>query len=766
MDESKYRQLAKAAIAFVVLGTLFFSYQVTQIGFDYDFEKFFPQDDPETDYFLAHREKFSSENDFVLFSLVNEEGIFDLDFLKEARRLQDSLEALPYVVSVQSLLNLEEPIIDPVFGSVFQRPFLRYDKPEHYTKDSARIFSSPELINSFVTEDGQAMALLLNHQPLLSKAGCDTLAWRVENTVTHFEFDQLYKSGRSIGQGYFVKRMQMELIIFVSASLILIITFLFIAFRSIWGVVVPLIVVFCSVIWLVGVMHVTGKEVDLLLTILPTILFVVGMSDVVHILSKYFDELRKGRPKMEAIKVSVKEVGIATFLTSLTTSIGFLTLMSSSIMPIRDFGIYSSVGVLLAYILAFTLLPAVMVLSKPPSLRREKKAEDFWTPKLHTLYMWVISHRRAIGWGSIVLVGICAIGISRIEVNNYLLEELAEDNPMKVEFNYFEKEYSGMRPFEMAFEVTDTSKTIFDPEILRGLDALDEYLRTEYGAGFLVSPLNFVKNLNKATHSGNADYYRLPEKDGQVNKLTNTLKRAKNMKEFQQFVTPDLRESRVAGKMGDWGKIEIEKRNEALAEYWETSLGHLPIQYHITGTATLIDLNNQYLSTTMMWGLFIAFLIVAIIVGLMYRDLKMVIIALIPNMLPLMMIAAVMGFFDIDLKVSTSIIFTIAFGIAVDDTIHFVSRMRLELAKGRSRQYALKRAFIGTGKAIIITSLILVAGFLTLIISTFNGTFYTGALLSLTLFFAVAIDLLLIPVLFWAFFGREEKTSGEAAILG
>ena len=123
-----------------------------------------------------------------------------------------------------------------------------------------------------------------------------------------------------------------------------------------------------------------------------------------------------------------------------------------------------------------------------------------------------------------------------------------------------------------------------------------------------------------------------------------------------------------------------------------------------------------------------------------------------------MMIAGLMGYTGIDLKVSTSIIFTIAFGIAVDDTIHFVSRLRLELAKGRSRQYAIKRSFIGTGKAIIITSLILIAGFLTLILSTFKGTFYTGALLSLTLLFAVLVDLLLLPVLFWAFYGKEEPS--------
>ena len=426
---------------------------------------------------------------------------------------------------------------------------------------------------------------------------------------------------------------------------------------------------------------------------------------------------------MEAIKVSVKEVGLATFLTSLTTAIGFLTLMSSSIIPIREFGVYSAVGVVLAYLLAFSLLPAAMVLSKRPKLREERAGQDFWTKHLHRLYGWIIRQRKQIGLGAVLLAILCAWGISRIEVNNFLLEDLKKDNPMRMEFDYFEKAYAGVRPFEMAFEVKDSSRSVLDTDVLRQLDKLDTYLREDYGAGFIVSPLSFIKSLNKASHNGKAEYYRLPESDKELSKLASNVQRAKQMEGVRSFLSADLIGCRVAGKMGDWGKLEIDKRNEALARFWEQEIDTELLSYHLTGTAKLIDLNNDHLSKTMIWGLIIAFLIVALIVGLLYRSWKMVIIALIPNMLPLMMIGAVMGFSGIDLKVSTSIIFTIAFGIAVDDTIHFVSRLRLELAKGRSRQYALKRSFIGTGKAIIITSLILVGGFLTLVLSTFKGTF-------------------------------------------
>jgi uncharacterized protein len=759
MDQDRtYRKTSRWVLFFLTLITAFMAFQVSKIGFDYDFERFFPEGDPETEFFFQHRQKYSTENDFVLFSLENDKGIFDEVFLKEARRFQDSLETLPHVKSVQSLLDLSDPIKEPLFGAFFERPYLRWEEPEFYAIDSARIFNSPDLVNTFITADGRALAMILDHAPYLSKVKCDELANSVNRVVPHFHFDALYKSGRSIGQGYFVARMQKELLLFVSASVLLIVLFLLIAFRSAWGVVVPLIVVFMSIIWLLGVMRITGKEIDLLLTILPTILFVVGMSDVVHILSKYFDELRKGKEKMAAIKVSVKEVGLATFLTSITTAVGFLTLMSSSIIPIREFGIYSAVGVLIAYILAFTLLPATMTLTPAPKLRIGASGKDFWSDRLHLFYLWIIKNRRGIGWASVLLGVVCIIGISLIQVNNFLLEDLRKDNPFRIEFDYFEKEYAGVRPFELSVDLKDSSSSIFEPEVLRKLDKLDGFLHEEYGAGFIISPLNFVKSLNKASHNGNPEYYVLPESNREIRKLTKDLERGKRMSALSSFMTPELNECRFAGKIGDWGKQEIEKKNLALAAFWDQEMGHETMSFHLTGTATLIDLNNEYLSTTMIYGLLIAFLIVALIVGVMYKDWKMIIIALIPNLLPLMMIAALMGYTGINLKVSTSIIFTIAFGIAVDDTIHFVGRLRLELSKGRSRQYALKRSFIGTGKAIIITSLILIAGFLTLIMSTFKGTFYTGALLSLTLLFAVIVDLLLLPVLFWAFYGKEEKS--------
>lgn len=212
---------------------------------------------------------------------------------------------------------------------------------------------------------------------------------------------------------------------------------------------------------------------------------------------------------------------------------------------------------------------------------------------------------------------------------------------------------------------------------------------------------------------------------------------------FKNIITSDGLRARITGRMKDVGSLKTEILNQKFNATIQSDL----IDYRLTGSPGLIDKNNSLLSVNMLEGLLIAFVAIALLMGLLYKSFRMVLVAIIPNILPLLIIGACIGFSGIGLKISTSIVFTIAFGIAVDDTIHFMSKLKIELGKGKSLLYAMKRTFISTGKAIIITSFILVAGFGVLMISMFNGTFYIGILISITLFIAVLSDLLLIPVL-------------------
>ncbi len=754
--EQKWARVSRWILGIVAGWTILSGLLALQLGFDYNFENFFPQDDPETEFFKTYRHLFESDNDYIIIGLENRGGVFDPDFLNRADALVDELQALPNVDTVISPTRFETALRDPFIGTVFRKPLLRRDDREALLRDSAKIWERNELIGTFFSADGQSIALQVNHKQYLSKQACDTISIDIERVLSQAPFDATHAVGRSIGQRYYVQTMQRELIVFTSLGILLIITFLWIAFRSAWGIWVPISVVLLSVVWVLGIMKLTGKPIDIMLIILPTIIFVVGMSDVVHILTRYFEELRKGLSKVGAVKVAFKEVGLATLLTSLTTAVGFLTLMTSSIQPIANFGSTTAIGVFVAFVLAFTMLPAVLILSPRPDVDAKPSSQMFWNRQLHRSLRWTFRNKRLILILSGLIIVVSVIGLSRIEVNNFLLEDLKDSDPLKKEFVYFEEHFAGGRPFELAIVMHDGAQ-IFDRQVLSDLDQLEEYLTASYGVGSIISPARILKTANREMQGGADVYFTIPDEQADIDKLVRTVKRFDKDSVLQLFVNEPRAIARMQGKVGDLGAREFAKRNTALNAYMDEELADRQFDIRITGTANLVDLNNESLAVDMTFGLGIAFIVVALIIGLLFKSIRMVIICLIPNILPLLMIAGYMGFTGIDLKVSTSIIFTIAFGIAVDDTIHFMSKLRLELAKGKSMLYALKRTHLSTGKAIIVTSIILCGGFFTLILSGFLGTFYIGLLVSMTLLFAVMADLFLLPVLIMLFFKRNNK---------
>lgn len=732
-----YRKLSVAAIIVIVAVSLFAVYTLQFLKFDYDFEHFLPQNDPDTEFFLEYREAFESDNDFVLVAFRNDGSVFDQEFLKKVDAVSQQIMELPRIDTVITPTRLIE------YRKNFEIPYLRYEDAELLPKDSARIYASPELVGNYFSHDGRSLLMLVKTEQFLSKEGCDEVAANLTAIMDGSGLHEFHMAGRAVGEVYYIELMEHELGVFILTSLALVVIFLIIAFRSFWAVWIPILVVALSIVWILATMTLTGKPLNFVQTMLPSIIFVVGMSDVVHIVSKYIEELRSGKTKYEAVRIAFREIGIATFFTSLTTAVGFFTLMFSTVAPVQDFGLFTGIGVFLAYILAYTLLPAVMILLPPPKAVMKYK-RSVWNKWLAKMFLATIRHKGKILIGFLLLLVISVIGVTKVEVNNFLLEGLRNDNPLRQEFNYFEQNFAGVRPFEMAVKVKDTSRSVYDKEVLEQVASLQEYVETEYGAGSIMSLVTVVKVANRSLHGGDTTHFRIPDKESDLRQIT---KRLKNQEYLRLFVEPDRKIFRLGGRMYDIGWQAIEKRNEGLYAFFAEQIDTNLITYELTGTAVLIDKNNDYLSKSMIQSLSIAFIVVAFVVGLLFASVRMVLLALIPNILPLVVIGGVMGFAGMELKVINVLIFTIAFGIAVDDTIHFVSRLRLELKRGKSVVYAIKRTMLSTGKAIVVTSIILSAGFLTLLYSDFLGTFQTGLLIGITLLLAVLSDLLLLPVL-------------------
>ena len=741
-----WRRNAWAMLAILAATSGWMAWQALGLEFNYDFEQFFPADHPETTFYREFRETFGSDNDFLIVGFEGDS--LTADFLAEVDAEVDALRALPGVETVQSPTRLKLPVRDPLSGMAFQRPLLSWDNDSTLAKDVTRLRQRDDVMGTFVSPSGRAVALTLEHTDGLSKAGCDSLAaavaaWENDVHASKSSILDVHVSGRAVAQAYYVGVMEREVAWFVSVGIVLLVAFLWFAFRTVWGVMVPLTVVLMSGLWTLGIMVATGKAVDVMTVVLPTILFVVGISDVVHVLTRYYDERRADATHQTAMQRAFREVGLATFLTSLTTALGFLTLLTSSIGPVHDFGVYAAVGVGVAYVLAFTLLPSVMVLAPPPVISKSGTGV-FWNGALHKALRWTLRHKVILAVAWVGIAGASVVLGSALKVDNKLIEDLRDDDPFRKQFVFFEREFAGVRPFELSVTLPDAADS---PASLLALDALEQYLKTDYGVGALVGPATAVRMAHRGYMGDREAYYAIPEDNRVLGKVLRLMKRSG---QWNLLVAEDGQRVRVFGKVEDNGSQAIQVKNDKLDAWCKENMP-AGSACKVTGTAHLVDVNNASLASDMVGGLGLALVAVAIIAGLLFRSGAMVVLCLITNLLPLAMIAAVMVLMDVDLKVTSGIIFTVAFGIAVDDTIHFLSKLRLQLSQGRTLPVAVKRSFLATGKAIVVTSLILCGGFLTLTSSSFLGTFHIGFLISLTLLFAVVADLTFLPwmVLRW-----------------
>jgi len=751
---------ARITLAVLAVLTVVFAVALRNVRLDHDFEKFFPTDDPELDRYLQYRERFGFDNDNLLIAATNAPTVFDRGFLIRVDSLAARLDRLPDVLTVVSPTRLDDPRITPV--GVFSIPWLRLDSDSTLQSDSARIWRDPRIREAFFTSDGEALLVLMQTAPGLSKEASDALMEAVEYEVANSGLAEVRMGGRIHGQYWYIQKMQRELVLFFSLSIGLLAIFLAVGFRTLWGVLVPISVVGLTVLWQVGMITLLGKPLSILTMLLPTILFVVGMSDVVHLLERYIEALRNGHSKPRALAISYHEVGLATFLTSLTTAIGFATLMTSGILPIREFGSYTGAGVFLAFILAFTMLPAVLLLVRTPVHAEKSERSGTWYPVLHGLLRKVLRHRRGIPWAFALLAVVSLFFITNLKVDNQLLEDWPEDDPQKQEYYWFEEHLGGVRPFEIEIRVKDSLASVWDLPMLQAMDTVQQHLESVYGVKAILSPVTVVKSLNKAFNGGADEYYDLPEDPRETRRMVKRAEMLVGTDGLRMLASPDGRFARMSGRMVDEGGYIHAQRNATLDAFVQASTPTDRIDFHQTGMAYLVDRSNAKLSSQLIGGLTVAFALIALIMARVFRSWRMTLIALVPNVIPLLVVGGFMGLVGIDIKVSTAIIFTIAFGIAVDDTIHMLGKLRIELLKGKSLPYAMKRSVLSAGKALLITSIMLLSGFISLVFSSFASVFYMGLLVSLTLLMALVADLILLPVLVLRFLPvREGKPASE-----
>ncbi|MCE7993216.1 MAG: MMPL family transporter [Roseivirga sp.] len=722
----------------IVMGvvTVLLAFQLHNLKFNYDFNTFFPSGDPDLAYYERITEEFGMHDDFLYLAVFDKE-IYSSTFLERIDKLTHELKSWPEVVEVLSPTNYYRWQVTP-FG--LNRVSLY--RPGSGL-DSLKVRSDRMLNGQFIAHDKASVGLVVRHQFFPLKADADSFYRKYKAYLEAQGFDNFITSGKVQAQDEFVVRLEKDLSFNLIAAMVMVVVTLALLFKTARGVWMPMLALLITTIWNMGLYAIVGKELDVMMVIVPPILLIVSMSDIIHFCNKFNELVRADMPVSKALSLSFKEVGFATLLTSLTTAIGFLTLIILPIKPIRDFGLYTGIGIMLAYIIAFSLIPCLLAIMGKP-VNSSRQPGSFWTRLLPGLFIWVMRHKIQILVCS-VLLSLMSLWVAfQVQENTSILVGVERDDPLAAPVVFFDEQYDGYKPFELTMELSK-GEDLFSADMLNTLDELHKFLETDHGVKHLQSPLTLIKSLNQALKGGATSAYALPTVNdiNRVKRLFNSskLRDIRNVVGSEDGVT-----WRINGRCRDLGSAIATIKNEALLSKFgpQNSQG---VKFRLTGTSYLIDKTNSFNVRAILNGLLIAVGVIALFILVLTRDIRLTFISILPNLIPLLVVGALMGLMKVDLNLSTAIIFSVAFGIAVDDSIHFISRYVLEKRKGRQNIYAIKRTFLSTGKSIILTSIVLFAGFAIFLNSGFSATYYIGFFVCTTLGAALLADLLLLPVL-------------------
>jgi uncharacterized protein len=731
------------SVAVFVLLAIASGYFITKLKFTFDFEQFFPQGDPDLEVFQNFIQEFETDDNFLLVAVRREQGVFEQQFLEQFHELTLKSRELPHVLESQSLTKFSYPLRTPF--AITSIPAIHIGQPERYDQDRARILQDERFVYNLINEDATALVIFIKIIDGIQLGQARELMAALDELMGQYDFEAYHYLGRPYFQKELVAMQQREITVSAIVAGILVTLIMFFIFRRPWGIAVALFSIGLGMLLFMGFLGATGRELNAMAALYPVLMIIVGTSDVIHIMSKYVDELRKGRKTEKAIVITIKEIGLATLMTSVTTAIGFATLLSSKVGPIRDFGINAAAGVLIAYLTVIFFTTAVLSWFRADQIIKLGRGQAFWEKSMSWTYEFTRRHPVRIALGSALVLLVTFWGISRITTNYSIINNMPIGKQITEDFRFFERELTGFRPLEFAVYAQNGYKAS-DFEVVSEIAKVEDYLHQSPVVQAVGSITAVYKSINQMMRNNNPDAYRLPEDKAEFERYRRLAAQVPNAN-LNVLLSKDETKARITSRIKDLGADTIKQFGNRLDAWVLANTDTAVVKFQRTGTGLIIDKNAEYVRRNLLEGLGMAILLVSILMALLFRNFKMLIISLVPNIFPLLLAGALLGFLGIELEAGVSIVFAVIFGIAVDDSIHFLAKYKLVRSRGNSVEDSLRTTFLETGKAITLTTVILFFGFLVMLFSIHPPSVTIGLLISLTLFSALFSDLLLMPVL-------------------
>ena len=729
-------------LCFILLG-IASTTVLDELKFTFDFSQFFPEEDPDLAFYKQYVDEFGTDDNFLLIAVKNEPNVFQQDFLKRFKSFSEESKAFVHVVENSSLTTLSYPL-KTSFGYT-TLPIIHLDAPEKYEKDWLKIKEDSLFVNVLIDRNANSLVLALQTEDNLDNEQSVELLNAVRSSLDAHQLKDYHMLGRAFFYEAIVDMQKSEVLKTTIIASILVFIILLLVYRSIPVVLISVFSIGMALLLFMGILGVWGKELNAMAAFYPVLMLIVGTSDVIHLTDSYIRKLQDGSARYDAILSSLKEVGMTTLLTSVTTAVGFITLLSSRLVSIQEFGINAAIGVLVAYITVIGLTGSLLISLPERKLIGGRSVSVKWVSSLLKVNTCTKKHPKTILWGTFGFTLLCMLGIYLIRTDAVLKQSLPNQSKIADDFTFFQENYAGFRPLEIAVMSTAYHK-VTDFEIAREIEKLMAYLENIEIIGNLQSANLPYKIINKAHHLNASAFFKFPKEKVQFETYKKDAKRLAR-KQLDRFVNKDETIARINGKLQDVGTDSLKVVYEGIEHYAKTSLDTTLVSIKVTGKSILLDKNAQYIRRNLLEGLLYGLLLIGVIMAIVFRDIKIFLISLIPNVLPILFAGSILGFLGIPLEASLSVVFAIVFGIAVDDTIHFLGKYKLGISQGLSKEAALEKTFAQTGRALVITTLILFFGFMVMLFSIHQPSVTIGLIISVTLVTALVLDVLLLPVL-------------------
>ncbi len=744
------------------VATAAMGWEASKVQLSYDFTRALPTDNPKYQEYQVFLKKFGGDGNTMVVGIETDQ-LFTLTIFNELGQLHKQLKKVPGVteiLSIPEVINLKndsanhklvpvrifnypyasQPSLDSARSSFENLPFYRnlvYNPQTHcylmgisVNKDSINSKSRTRLINDILREvDGFANTTKL----------------------------PVYISGLPFIRTTIGNRIKAEMNWFLIGSLLLSVITLFLFFRSISATLMSLLVVGMGVVWSLGTIVLLGYKITLLTAIIPPLVVVIGIPNCIYFLNKYHSSYREVNDKEKALITMVGRMGIVTLFCNIAAAIGFAVFALTHSDLLKEFGAVAGINIMALFLISLIFIPSVLSYLPPPKHKHTRYLDNAFLEKiLLRIEKWAFHHAKWVYGISVVVTVFAVMGILRIKSEGFIVDDLPKNDKVYTDLKWFEKNFGGVMPLEIVVDTKKKNGLLRSTRPIAKIDELSAYIAANPASA---RPLSFVEGLKfakQAYFDGDTMSYAIPyeadlafmspylrAKPDSSNAPKTSFSRLMN-----SFMDSAKQMARISVSMKDVGSVKlpllIDDFQKKADQIFDTA------SYHVTFTGSSISFleGSSFIIKGLKESIFWAFLLITLCMLYLFRSFRILVCSLIPNLIPLIVTAGVMGWAGIALKPSTVLVFSVALGIAIDVTIRFLINYKQELPHFNGKvSETLVQTIRHTGISIIYTSLVLIAGFIIFCLSDFGGTKALGWLTSLTLVVGTLTNLILLPVL-------------------